>query len=257
MPIFDTHVHFSDEPLCSDFNDLIKVYREKNIWINIIGTNISDSLKSSQLCNEYENAFASIGIHPTETYNLNADETINTLREIYQKNPKKIVAIGECGLDYHYPDTNKEIQKKFFHEHIKLAIDLDLPLMLHIRDAHDDAIEILNQYPNKKDIIIHCFTDSIIYAKQYEAKGYYISFPGVITFKKANELREVAKEININQILTETDGPWLSPEPKRGSVNESQNLTYINQKIADIKNMQIEELEKILFSNASRVLKLY
>ncbi|MGL4950394.1 MAG: TatD family hydrolase, partial [Mycoplasma sp.] len=195
-------------------------------------------------------------IHPTETYNLHLKETIDELEKIYVSNSSKIVAIGECGLDYHYPDTNKEIQKEFFHAHIQLAIKLNLPLMLHIRDAHADALEILSQYPFKKDIIIHCYTDSLFFEKQYEARGYYISFPGVLTFKKAEELREVAKNINIYQILTETDAPWLSPEPRRGSINDAQNLTYINQKLAEIKEMELFDLEKILFSNACHVLKL-
>ncbi|MGL4950242.1 MAG: TatD family hydrolase [Mycoplasma sp.] len=256
MPKFDTHVHLADSPLIEKIDDLIESYRKNDIWVNIIGTSINDSKQASLLTAKYEHAFASVGIHPTETYDLNLEETMQQIEDIYLSNKNKIVAIGECGLDYYYPETNKDIQKTFFIEHIKLSIKYDLPLMLHIREAHEDALEILGQYPNLKNVIIHCYTDNLKFAKEYESRGYYISFPGIITFKNASALREVVENIDINQILSETDGPWLSPEPVRGSVNESNNLTHINKKIAEIKNMDIETIEKFLFNNACTILKL-
>ncbi|MGL4948488.1 MAG: TatD family hydrolase [Mycoplasma sp.] len=256
MLIIDTHIHMALEPLNERFEELIQEYKKNNIWINIVGTNLADSISSCEYSRRYENAFASIGIHPTDTYNIDLEETMNKLEELYNLNKDKVVAIGECGFDFHYEDTNKEIQEKFFRAHIELAIKLDLPLVLHIRDAHKEALELLLEYPNKKDIIIHCYTDNLEYALEYQERGYYISFPGVITFKNAHALREVVKEISISQILTETDAPWLSPEPNRGQINTALNVQYINQKIAEIKNIDIKEIEKILFNNAFNVLKL-
>lgn len=255
MKYFDTHIHLNIEPLKQQFSELINEYEKNDIFVNIIGTCIEDSLIAVEQANQSKNAYCTIGIHPTECYSLNLSETMDQLRKIYNTKPNKIIAIGECGLDYHYPDTNIKIQTEFFKAQIELSIELNLPLVLHIRDAHDDAISILSQY-NLKNVIIHCYTDNLGYAQAYVALGYYISFPGVITFKKLDWLREIISKININYILSETDAPWLSPEPNRGKINHASNLIYINQCIAKQLNLSLDKTNKILFGNAINVLKL-
>lgn len=255
MKYFDTHVHLNIEPLKEQFNDLINEYEKNDIFVNIIGTCIDDSIIAIDQANQSKNAYCTIGIHPSECYNINLLETIAKLRNLYNTKPNKIIAIGECGLDYHYPDTNKQQQIEFFEAQIKLSIELNLPLILHIRDAHDDAINILKMY-KLKNVIIHCYTDNLNYAERYIKLGFYISFPGVITFKKMSWLREIISKIDLNHILSETDGPWLSPEPHRGKINHSTNLVYINQCIADQLNLSLQDINKILFRNAINVLKL-
>lgn len=255
MKYFDTHVHLNIEPLKEQFNNLINKYEKNGIFINIIGTCIDDSIIAIDQANQSKNAYCTIGIHPSECYNINLLETIAKLRNLYNTKPNKIIAIGECGLDYHYPDTNKQQQIEFFEAQIKLSIELNLPLILHIRDAHDDAINILKMY-KLKNVIIHCYTDNLNYAERYIKLGFYISFPGVITFKKMSWLREIISKIDLNHILSETDGPWLSPEPHRGKINHSTNLVYINQCIADQLNLSLQDINEILFRNAINVLKL-
>lgn len=255
MKYFDTHVHLNIEPLKEQFDSLMNEYEKNDIFVNIIGTCIDDSIIAIEQASQSKNAYCTIGIHPCECYNINLLDAINKLRMLYNTKPNSIIAIGECGLDYHYPDTNKQIQIEFLKAQIELSIELDLPLILHIRDAHDDAINILSEY-KLKNVIIHCYTDNLEYAKRYIELGFYISFPGVITFKKLSWLREVISKIDVNHILSETDGPWLSPEPHRGKINHSGNLVYINQCIADQLNLSLDDTNKILVRNAINVLKL-
>lgn len=184
MKLFDTHIHLNDEELVARFDELIKRYEEMDLYVNIIGTDLQNSQLAIKQANLSTHAYCSIAVHPTEGYKLDIQEIIDTLRKMYETKPNKIIAIGECGLDYHYPETNREHQLKMFAAHIDLALELDLPLVLHIRDAHDDAITMLKKYPKLKNVIIHCYSDSLQYANQYAALGCYISFSGIITFKK-------------------------------------------------------------------------
>lgn len=259
IKLFDTHVHYNLEPLVESYKDYINQDLQNNIFVNIIGTDIQSSIKACEIANEFENSVCSIGLHPDNHIDINnVDEIIQNLEKIYLKYKNKIVAIGECGLDYFHPENpSKENQYILFIKQIEMAIKYNLPLILHIRNAHEDALAILKKYNGKlTSVIIHCYTDNEYFAQEYVKLGFYVSFSGIITFKKLDELRRVVEKIDINHILSETDAPWLSPEPIRGKVNCSQNIIHINKKISEIKLIDEKECNKILLNNAFKALKL-
>ena len=254
IKLFDTHTHYNSDPLDKEYDSFRK---SNDMFINIIGTDLQDSIVAVQQAYQYPNTWCSVGIHPINVpQDLEAD--LKGIEELIINNPKVICAIGECGLDYHYEgEYDKQEQQIKFRKQIELAIKYQLPLMLHIRDAHEDAIKILNEYKQQlSSIIVHCYTGDYFYAKVYEAMGCYISFPGVLTYKKCDELRYAASQLNINQILTETDAPYLSPVPLRGQQNVSPNVAYTNKCLAEVRNMTVSEINKKLFNNAHLALKL-
>ncbi len=245
---FDTHSHYNIRPLNDSLEKHFQTLNDENIFVNVVGTNIEDSKIAIDIAKKYNNAIASIGIHPSEVKSIN---DLKTLEELYLNNKEYIKAIGECGLDYHYENINKEKQKFFFIEQIKLAIKHNLTLVLHIRDAHQDAIKILNDFEFAKiKVIIHCYTDKLEFAKEYVKKGFFISIPGVVTFKNAFIVQEVTKWAPLNLLLTETDAPFLAPVPNRGKTNDSTNLHFINEFIANLKEVNPEQLNKQLIENA-------
>lgn len=253
--IYDTHTHYNAD----EYQDLDSIYDElkkQHILTNVIGTDLKDSMRAVEIAKKYENAFATIAIHPT-TENINTDADILKLEQLLQENLEYVVAIGECGLDYHFKndDIEKLRQKELFRKQIELSIKYDKPLVLHIRDAHDDAKEILSEY-SLKNVIVHCFTGTLEDAIYYQSKGYYVSFSGIITFKKSQEMRDICSKLNKELILTETDLPWLSPEPHRGKTNSSFNMIYINEVISKIYSVDIDIINNILLSNARKAFKI-
>lgn len=255
MKIFDTHIHLNIDPLLSQASTLLTGYESAGIATNIIGTTSLDSQIAVDLSKQFFDCYCTIGIHPIE-YDFHNPQALVDIEQLYLKNYDKVVAIGECGLDYHYPNTNKASQTEYFKKQIELAIKYDLTLVVHIRDAHEDALQIFNQYPTLKNVIIHCYSDNQHFALEYIKKDFYISFSGIITFKNAHELRQIIRELPLDRILTETDAPWLSPEPHRGQTNESSNMQYINECVAEIKNLSLEQINEILLRNAFNALKL-
>ncbi len=252
--LFDTHTHYNDELLLSQYHE----FRTSNdMFINIIGTDLKDSTIAVEQAKKSPNTWCSVGIHPS-IVPQDIDAELKGIEELIINNPKTICAVGECGLDYYYEgEFDKQEQEYKFRKQIELAIKYKLPLMMHIRCAHDDAIRILNEYKHQLvSAIVHCYTDNYFYAKIYEAMGFYISFSGVLTFKKCDELRYAAQELNMNQILTETDAPFLSPEPHRGKQNISPNVQFVNERLSQVKNIPLEEINKKLFHNAHLALKL-
>jgi TatD DNase family protein len=203
---YDVHTHINYDPLISQADSIAKSCLEKGIVFNNIGTNLVTSQLAIEQANKYENVYACIGIHPNDVNDLDFDSTFSKL-EMMIRNNKKIVSIGETGLDYHYQPFDKSKQTVFFIGHIKLARKYNLPLMVHIRDAHDDAYHILKEYATNMKVIIHCFSGDSVLAKKYTDLGFYLSIPGVITFKNANELRQAIKVTPLNLLLSETDAP--------------------------------------------------
>ena len=181
------------------------------------------------------------------------ENTLDEIRE-YIRNNNKIVAIGEIGLDYYWDENPpKEVQKEVFRSQMKLAEELELPVVIHDRDAHQDTLEIIKEYPDVTGVV-HCFSGSVEFAQECIKLGYYIGFTGVVTFKNAKKIVQVAKEIPIDRILVETDCPYMSPEPNRGKRNRSDYIEYIINKISEIKEIEPAEANKVFNENFKRLI---
>lgn len=246
--IFETHAHYDDEAFDSDrsqiLNDLLNhgIFRIVNASADLISSG-----KSVELSRQYPYIYAAIGVHPE---NLSENETfdfIDKLKSIALDN-KKVVAIGEIGLDYHYRTDNKDIQKIAFLKQIELANELNLPVLIHDRDAHGDTLEILEKTCPKG--VVHCFSGSIEMAKKVTDLGVYLGIGGVVTFKNAKNIVKVISDIPLETIVLETDAPYLAPEPFRGKRCDSSMIKYTAQKIAEIKDVSINEVLRITKSNA-------
>ena len=193
--------------------------------------------------------YGAIGIHPSEAhlYNKEVEEKIYNLCL-----HKKIIAIGEIGLDYYWEQDKKEEQKNVFRKQLEIAQNLNLPVLIHDREAHEDTFNIIKDF-NLKDVVFHCFSGNKEFAKKCIDKGYYIAIGGVVTFKNAKDLKEVAMTIPLENLLLETDAPYLAPVPYRGKLNTPAYLKYIAQEIANLRNTTIDEIKNITTQNAKRI----
>lgn len=255
--LIDTHCHLNDEQLENDTKGIIERAKEHNVKkLVCVGASLSSSEKAVEIANEYDNVFAVIGVHPDDANTFN-DEILDKLREL-AKNNKKVVAIGEIGLDYHFVQDNKEAQKSCFIKQIELANELDLPIVIHTRDAMGDTLDIVRKYKDKikKGGIFHCFHGSKEVLCEINKMGFYVSYGGAITFNNANNLREIVKETPLDKILTETDCPYMAPVPLRGTINEPKNIDLIFEKMCEIKNISKNELEKIIENNTKKIFNI-
>ena len=247
----DTHCHLSKE----DYDDIEKVIEDAKInHINrliISGCEKRNIDESIEIASNYENIYLALGFHPEEVDNITKKD-IDILKNKI-KNNKKVVAIGEIGLDYHYVKDNKEKQKKLFREMIGIAKELNLPVVIHTRDAFQDTYDILKE--EKVEGVIHCFSGNLENAKMYMKIGFSLGIGGVLTFKNSN-LKETIKEIPLDNIVLETDSPYISPEPVRGTKNEPKNVYYVAEKLADIKGITLEELSKKTEDNVNRIFNI-
>lgn len=243
----DTHCHISKDDY-DDIDLVIKENREAGIEKIIVSGCTKDSIiETLNLSEIYDDMFVTIGFHPSEA-SITSDSDLNDLEEKINKF-QKIVGIGEIGLDYHYGKEDIELQKDLFYKQLKLAEKYNLPVVIHSRDATEDTINILKEFPNVKGDI-HCFSGSLETARIYLNMGYYLGIGGVVTFKNSN-LSGVIKEIGLDHILLETDAPYLTPEPYRGKINSSKYIPNIAEKIANVLDISVEEVEKITSSNAN------
>lgn len=240
--IIDTHCHLYPSEY-KDSEKVIKECKNKNIYMILNGIDKKSNEEIISLSNKYDNVYTAIGYDHSVVNEIN-DNDIKILEEQIKNN--KIVAIGEIGIDYYWVKDNKEKQKELFKKMLNLASKYSLPVIVHARDAVEDAYEILKNYNLKGSM--HCYQGSIEYAKKFIELGFYIGIDGPITYKN-NNLKELVKNIDINHILVETDSPYLSPEPKRGEKNTSLNTIYIIKKISEILEIDEKELIKILEKN--------
>ncbi len=242
----DTHCHLSKK----DYNDIDLVIKENiKVSINkmiISGCEIDSVDEAIEMTKKYDIVYATIGYHPDQA-SIIVDKDINNLENLLKSN-EKILGIGEIGLDYHYDGIDKEKQKKLFEIQLKLAEKLDLPVIIHSRDASKDTIDILNKYKVKG--IIHCFSGSLETANIYIKMGYKLGIGGVVTFKNS-KLPDVIKNISLDNIVLETDSPYLTPDPYRGKINSSKYIPIIAEKISIIKNTTVEEVAKITTINCN------
>ena len=255
MEIFDSHSHYNDEKFNKDREEILsKVYNEGITSLVVAGYSLKSSQEAINIANKYEFIYTTCGISPNDINDL----PDNYLEQIRTKALNdKVVAIGEIGLDYYWNKDNKELQKKIFKEQINLANELDLPIVIHTREAVMDTINILkNEMECKNKGVFHCCPLNIELIKEALKLGYYISFAGPVTFKNSKNANQVIEIVPLDRILVETDCPYLSPEPLRGTRNDSRNLKYTIAKIAEVKNIEVEEIAKITYENAKRIFKI-
>lgn len=249
--IFETHAHYDDEQFENDRDLLIPDLLSGNIC-NII--NVSSSVESVKtgiaLAEKYEKVYAAVGVHPSDIAGLN-EESFAWIKE--QCSHPKVAAVGEIGLDYYW-EKEEEVQKsqrEWFFRQIKLAEEEDLPIIIHSRDAAEDTMKVMRElHAENIPGVVHCYSYSLEMAREFVKMGYYIGVGGVVTFKNAKKLKDVIRGIPLERILLETDAPYMAPEPYRGTRNHSGNLTYVVEKIAELKGVTTEEVEEITLKNA-------
>ncbi|KGG80877.1 hydrolase TatD [Caloranaerobacter azorensis H53214] len=253
--LIDSHAHLDDKRFDKDRDKIIKNLKDNDVSIVINpGVDLASSIKAVALAEEYENIYAAVGIHPHDAKTMDED-TIEVLKSLLKKD--KVIAVGEIGLDYHYDFSPRDVQKKWFREQIKLAKEFNLPIIVHDREAHKDVYDILKEEQDGTlRGVLHCFSGSVEMAKEYIKMGFYISFAGPITFKNAKTPREVAKAIDINRILIETDSPYLTPHPHRGKRNEPLYVRYVAAMIAELKGMTTEEVARITAENTKKLFNI-
>lgn len=253
MELFDSHAHLMDSRYSEGIKKIIENANKNDVkYITNIGCDYESSKLAVQEAEENENVYATIGMYPEYCNEENLDLSfIYTLAK-----SKKVVAIGEIGLDYHRDNKNKENQKKHFIEQINIANELKLPVAIHSRDADMDMLEILKNNKIENGFLMHCFSSSVEIAKEILKLGGYISISGTVTFKNAKNIVDVAKIVPIDRLLIETDSPYLTPEPNRGKRNEPANVKFTAQKIADIKEMKLEDLAAKLLENTKSFYKI-
>lgn len=247
--LVDAHAHLDDAAFDGDREELLKRIKEQGIIIINAGSDLESSRVSLELAQNYNFVYASVGIHPHQASKVSIDY-INWLRDL-AKHPK-VVAVGEIGLDYHYNFSPKEVQKKVFEAQLSLAKEMDLPVVVHSREALGDTLEILKKSGVKKGLM-HCYSGSLDEAWAFLDLGFYFSFGGVLTFKKAEDVRKVVAGLPKERVLIETDCPYLSPEPFRGKRNDPTRLVYIVQALADIWGISEGEVVKITKNNAKEL----
>lgn len=254
MELFDSHAHLDDEKFNQDREEVIKEIAKEVKTIISAGYSLEGSKMAIELSKKYDFIYASCGISPNDIPQTEEKLWImlEKIKDLVKQN-KKVIAIGEIGLDYYWNKENKELQKKAFIAQIKLANELNLPIMIHTREAIMDTIEILKQNPVAKKGVFHCCPLNRELVKEALKIGFYISFAGPVTFKNSKNADEIIKMVPNDRMLIETDSPYLSPEPLRGKRNDSRNLKYIAEKIANVKGIAIEEVAKLTYDNTCRI----
>jgi len=255
--IFDTHIHLNDDELYKDIDRYLSNANKKCVTHFLcIGTDHKSNIRAIELANKYENIYAAIGYFPTDVYNLSQND-LDELEALIINN-KKVVAIGEIGLDYYWEkdENKKNLQKLFLIKQIEIANKYNLPICLHIRDAIKDAVDILKEHTCKLSGIAHCFSGSKESGLELIKLGYYLSFGGVITFKNAKVSKEVVISVPKEYLLVETDAPYLSPTPYRGQLNEPEFIVETVKEMSNLLNMTFDEVSTLTFNNAKKILRI-
>lgn len=255
MELFDSHAHYNDEKFEEDREKTIKnIYDSGVTKIVNAGYSLESSEKAIEIAKKHEFVYATVGVSPNDIEDLD-ENYIKKIEKMAQN--KKVVAIGEIGLDYYWNKENKEEQKKVFIKQIELANKLELPIVIHTREAVCDTIDILkNQIECNKKGVFHCCPLNPELIKEALKLEFYISFAGPVTFKNSKNAAQVIEMVPIDKMLIETDSPYLSPEPVRGTRNDSRNVKYIAQKIAEIKGINIEQVAMQTYKNAEEIFML-
>ena len=280
MELFDTHAHYNDEKFDNDRKQVIQDIYNSNVTMLVnAGYSVESSIKAIEIAKDYDWMFNIVGVSPNDIAESidEIDKQISSIENLVKKdqnivedvesdtaeslnivnNNRKIVAIGEIGLDYYWNKENKELQRYAFIKQIELANKYNLPIVIHTREAVDDTIDILkNKIEATKKGIFHCCPLNRELVKQALKMGFYISFAGPVTFKNSKNANEIIQLVPIDKMVIETDSPYLAPEPHRGTRNDSRNVKYIAEKIANVKEMSLEDIAKITYKNAMKIFEI-
>ena len=250
--IFDTHAHYDDDAFDEDRDVLLSGMREQNVeYIVNVGASMASSKRSIRLAEKYPFVYAAVGVHPDEVGELD-EEKFTKLREWTAH--EKVKAVGEIGLDYYWDKEKHDLQKHWFMRQMELASEVKLPMIVHSREAAKDTLDmVIAAKPLNLSGIIHCYSYSVEQAREYLNMGYYIGIGGVVTFKNAKKLKEVAEYTPLSQIVLETDCPYLAPTPFRGKRNDSSKIAYVAEELAAIKQVPVEEVIRITNENGRRL----
>lgn len=250
--IIDSHVHLDDKRFNRDRDLLIKSLEKNGVELAInIGADLKTSIASASLADKYENIYAAVGVHPHSAKEMD-ESTIEILRSFASR--EKVVAIGEIGLDFFRDLSPRDVQRKWFKEQIKLAKEVNLPIVVHSRDSDQEVFDILKEAQDGSlRGVFHCFSGSVEMARELIKLGFYISLAGPVTFKNARVPKEVAKAVPLDKLLIETDSPYLTPEPYRGKRNEPIFTKYVAAEIAELRGISYEELAKATNRNTKRL----
>ena len=252
--LFDTHAHMDDHAFDEDREALLEALPGQGVGLVMNpGCSLASSYNTCRLAREYDYIYAAVGSHPDVADEVN-EEVLEQYRKLCRENPK-VKAIGEIGLDYHYEDIPRHIQLQAFRAQMELARELNLPVIVHERDAHEDGMKVVEEFPEVTGVF-HCYSGSAEMAKVLVKKGWYIGFTGVLTFKNAKKAIQVASQLPLDRIVLETDCPYMSPEPFRGRRNDPGKLYRMAEKLAEIRGMSVEEIEAITLENGKRLYRI-
>ena len=250
--IFDSHAHYDDAKFDNDRDELIKSMLDKNVNTIInCGTDIDNSNKCINISKRFERVYCALGVHPHEADSVNND-FIEKLKNLFAF--KKAIAVGEIGLDYHYDLSKRENQIDIFEKQIKLALEINKPIIVHDREAHKDTLDLLKKYKPKG--VIHCFSGSVEMAREIINLGMYIGIGGAVTFKNAKKIVDVVKQTPLNRILLETDAPYMTPVPYRGTRCNSEHILFTAQKISEIKCIDTNKILEDSTENACNLFSI-
>lgn len=251
--IFDSHCHLNDPELYKDLDNIISNALNNNVKkMLVIGYDKESSFLAAKLAHKYNFIYAAVGFHPVEIDDVSEDDFLQVMSLI---DKDKVVAVGEIGLDYHWvkDEAKQEKQKEYFIKQIQYADKLDVPIVIHNRESTKDCLEIIKQHTPRRKGVMHCFSSSVEIAKEFIDLGFYISFGGPLTFTNAKQPKEVAKAIDLKHVLVETDCPYLTPHPYRGKRNEPAYISLVIKQLAEIKNIDIKEVENITYNNTCKL----
>lgn len=252
--IFDTHAHLDDRAFDADREELLSQLPSNGVGLLMNpGCSLASSLAAVELAKKYDYVYAAVGSHPDAADEVN-EQVLSQYRELVKKNPK-VRAIGEIGLDYHYEDIPREIQQRAFRAQMALAAELNLPVIVHEREAHEDGMKIVREYPGVTGVF-HCFSGSLEMAQWLIARGWYIGFGGVLTFKNAKKALQVAANIPLERIVLETDCPYMAPEPFRGRRNDPGTLCRVADKLAQLRGKTAEEIQAVTLENGRSLYRI-
>lgn len=253
--LFDTHVHLNADQFENDVDEVIRRAKEAGVnYMVVVGFDEKTIKKAMALVENYDGLYAAVGWHPVDAVDM-TEEHLQWLEELAAH--PKVVALGEMGLDYHWDKSPKDVQKEVFRKQIQLAKKVNLPIIIHNREASGDVVQILKE-EGAAEVggIMHCFSGSTEIAKQCLEMNFYISLGGPVTFKNAKKPQEVAKAVPLDRLLVETDCPYLAPHPHRGKRNEPAYVKFVAEKIAELKEISFEELAKVTTENAKKLFRI-
>lgn len=254
MPIFDTHAHYDADQFASDREAVLAALPGAGVGLVVDpGCDVASSREAVTLAERFDHVYAAVGIHPEDCAGC-TDADFGVIRELCRR--EKVVAVGEIGLDYYWKENPpRDFQEQVFRRQIELALELDLPVIIHDREAHGDSLRIVLDYPELRGVF-HCFSGSPEMAQELLKRGWYLGFDGPITYKNAKRAPEVAAVTPLNRIVIETDAPYMAPVPFRGKRNDSRYLSYVVEKLAEWKGVTPEELTEITWQNGKRLFGL-